>query len=952
MEPTLTCLAKTRIAALLILVFNCTESIAQTNIIDSTSTTGGSFQNTTNTFAANGCTSVNAATNKWFVGTVAFCTGSKGAYIGTAAANNSYNTTTTNISHFYRSVTFPAGENCINLSFNWKANGEVGYDGLNVYLGAVGGPVPVANAAFTSTDAGATQLGSSLEVQTSCGRVSITIPAAFAGTTRTLVFSWKNDNSAGGGTGGTVDNIGLVSDVVAVPTCAGGYSPANLSTSIGRCSPILSWTAPSSTVCNAPATYYVYFGPALNPPLVDSTTGLSYQLGVLSASTSYYWKIVPKNATGLATGCTQRIFTTDAAACAVSPGGVGTTNLTGWFKAEALTAGNLASWTSTYPTGGSAITVTDPSSPYAQATNSSLAGTSSFNYNQYVSFAGNDVTAGNNRFLYNTGNFSLMTNSDNAADQSSFFAVSKDKTGGQNDAIVYWIPSSGNYGLQCRGIARMAIGSGLGLSTNASRDPVVTYGQTVFSYTGNRSTSTSMTAYYNGIVVPSGTASESSGSTGLAFGAHIATSTPTFIEPFQGDEAEHMFFNTTLSAAQVNRVHSYVAIKYGITLSTSYVASSGSTVFTTAAPYNNNIIGIGRDDVSALLQKQSHNQDDSVRIYAGTLAATNTANTGTFSSDQSFVIAGATTDPLNAKYASAKPRPVGIYSRLEREWQITKTNFGQTFSIDIKLSPLGAPMAVTASDLRLLVDNTGNFANATVYAAGGGLTFSYSYPTITVSGISNTQIPNNSTMNITIASVSSATALPVQLSGFTAHCNNKSILLSWSTASEKGSDHFTVERATDGAHYTVLTKIKAKGQPAQPVSYAYTDENLAEGAYYYRLKQTDINGDAGYSPVVLVKQDCGAANSRGANLAVYPNPVYDNTVQLDYTSAKDETVVVRFSDITGRSCLKQSVRMHEGKNNTTIAMDNLHPGIYFIRIESSLQKSGVIKLVVKKGGGL
>ncbi|HSC36939.1 MAG TPA: hypothetical protein VLD19_03670, partial [Chitinophagaceae bacterium] len=441
--------------------------------------------------------------------------------------------------------------------------------------------------------------------------------------------------------------------------------------------------------------------------------------------------------------------------------------------------------------------VTDPSAPYAQSTNGNLAGTNSFNYNQYVSFDNNDVTAGNQRFLYNTSSFNLMTNSDVATDQSSFFTVSRNKPGGNNDAIVYWLPSSGNYGLQCRGF-RMAIGSNIGLSLDASRDPVTGVSQSVFSYKGNRSSATSMTAYYNASTVGAGTASECSGSTGLAFGAHLATSTPTFIEPFQGGEAEHIFMNTTLSAAAVNRVHAYLAIKYGITLPVDYISSSNTTVFSTAAPYNNNIIGIARDDASGLLQKQSHNDDDSVRIYAGTLATTNAANGAAFSVDQSFVMAGATTGQLNANTAANAAKPAGIYSRLERAWQVTKTNYAQTFSMDIKLSPNANPLSVLTSDLRLLVDNTGNFANATVYAAGGGLTFSYNYPVITVSGISNTQIPNNSTWNITIASVSAMTTLPANLVSFTGTCNTNSILLQWSTATETGTNYFIVERSSDG----------------------------------------------------------------------------------------------------------------------------------------------------------
>jgi len=933
----------------LVLVLSVIQSSAQTIIIDSTSTTGGSFQNLTNTFAANGWSNVNAATNKWFVGTIATCVGSKGAYVGTAAGNNTYNTSTTSISHFYRSVTFPAGETCINLSFTWKGNGEAGYDGIKVFLGSVAGAAPVAGTAFGTTDAGATQLGASFyDIQASCGRVSINIPASFAGTTRLLVFSWVNDNSAGGGTGGTVDNIGLVSDVPAAPTaCGAGFTPANLSTGITPCNPVLSWTAPAGTVCNAATMYYIYFGPALNPPLIDSTAALSYTLGTLSPGASYYWKIIPYNSSGPATGCTQRTFTTSAAVCGVSPGGVGVANLTGWFKADGLAAGNLTSWTTTYPTGGAAITVTDPSSPYAQVTNSNLAANKDFNYNQYISFAGNNVTAGNNRFLYNTSSFNLMTNSDVATDQSSFFTVSKNLAGG--DAIVYWLPSSGNYGLQCRGIARMAIGSNLGDNTMSSRDPVVVLTQTIFSYTGNRSSATSMTAYYNGSTVGTGTASECQGSTGLAFGVHIATSTPTFIEPFQGGEAENIFLNTTLTNRGVNRVHTYEAIKYGITLSTNYIASSDATVFTTAAPYNNNIIGIGRDDASGLVQKQSHNTDDSVRIYAGTLATTNAANAASFTSDQSFVVVGANNGKLAATFASNMIKPAGIFSRLEREWQVTKTSYGQTFSMDFTLSPLANPLSVLTGDLRLLVDNTGNFANANVYAAGGGLTFSYTYPIITVSGISNTQIPNNSTWNITIGSVSAMTTLPTGITRFTADCNHGNILLNWTAAPGTAATAFTIERAADGTHFTAIGQVDVKTIASLSAGYTYTDDKPGEGTWYYRLKQTAAAGDYTYSDVISVKQDCGNAGNGVINLAVYPNPVKDNIVQLNYTTDRDETAQVSFRNAMGQTCLSQSLSLHAGKNAATLAVDKLGSGVYFMRIESSShQSSKVVKLLISR----
>jgi hypothetical protein len=934
---------------LLFLFLNAKENKAQTAIIDSTSTTGGSFENATATFTANGWTSVNGATNKWFVGTVALCAGSKGAYIGTSSANNTYNINTSDISHFYKTVVFPAGETCITLSFNWKANGESGYDGIKVFLGSVSGAAPVANTSFTTTDPGATQIGASFyNVQTSCARVSITIPAAYAGTTRRLVFSWVNDNNTGAGVGGTVDNIGLYTAGPAVPGCAGGYVPANLATGISACNPSLSWTAPASSTCNAPEKYYVYFGPSANPPLIDSTTLLTYTLGTLSSSTSYYWKIVPKNSNGLATGCTEASFTTSAASCSASPGGVGLTNITAWFRPDALTTGNLTSWTTNYPSGGSAITLTDPSSPYAQVTNSNLDGTNDFNYNQYISFANNNVTAGNQRYLYTQTNYNLMTNSNVAADQSSFFMVSKNRAGGLNDAILYWGTSSGNYGLQCRALARMAIGANLGNSTQSSRDPAsLVSTPNIFSYTGNRSSATSMIAYYNGTSITTGTvASESAGAVGISIGAHLATSTPTFIEPFQGGQAEFFFMNSTLSAHAAERVHTYTAIKYGVTLSTNYISSADYRIYTTAATYNKNIIGIGRDDASNLLQKQSHTTDDTVRLYASTLATTNAGNSATFSNDKSFVMMGANSGLLRATPSSSMAKPPGIYSRLEREWQVTKTNYSQTFSIDIKLSPGASPWAVDVNDLRLLVDNTGNFSNASVYAAGGGLTFTYNNPVITVSGISNTQIPNNGTVNITIGSVDFLTPLPLTLVSFNGSCKDNTVLLKWVTASETDINSFTIQRSTDGAHFTNLGEVNANNSSSAISEYSYSGNIIIGAANYYRLKINDLNGSAKYSSTLSI-EDC--SRNIQPRVSVNPNLITDNKVNLDYNTLKNDVLLIQFENTLGQNCLTKTVQVQAGRNIQTIDLGKLPSGIYFMHVISSVtQESNVIKLMIGK----
>ncbi len=925
---------------------------AQTTIINSANATGtsgadGSFESA----SPSGWTIVNGATNKWFMGTQSFCSGTKGAYVGTASGNNNYTIGTSAVSHFYKNISFPAGETCITLAFNFKSGGESGFDGLKIYLGS-SAVNPVANTDYTTTDATAVQIGNTwYNLQAGCGTISIAIPASYAGTTKKIVFSWKNDASIGDGVGATVDAVSLVSVAPSVPGCATLTTPADGATGQTKCNPTISWTAPATTGCNAPTMYYVYFGTATNPALFDSTTSTSYQLGVLNSSTQYFWRIVPKNNSGLATGCTTEFdFTTSSTACSVSPGGVGTSNVTAWFKADGLSAGNVTSWATTLSSLGG-ITVTDGASPYPQSTNSNTSGNNLYNYNQYVSFSGN--VAGSLKVLTNPGSFALCPNSTNSADQSSFFSVfSNNPTAGtNNDNILIWRNGSdafGSSGIQCRGLGTGVLSIGDNTNgTNASRALGSTNMniQQITSYTGNESSSSSMTGYLNGTV----TATNNSGVASpqeLSFGGRAGGT-----ELFEGVSAEHIFFNTTLSTALVNRVHTYLAIKYGITLNTSYYAPNASTIYSRTGAYINNIIGIGRDDITALLQKQSHTIDDTVRIYKGTLSVTNAANAATFASDQSYVVIGANTGKLCNTLASLaeKPAACGLYSRLEREWKVTKTNFGESFNMNIKLNNCAIPGSVNVAHLRLLVDDDGNFGNGgtTCYANGdgSGIVFTYANPLIIITGISNTHIANNDTKYITVGSVNALTPLPIELINFVAKCVNQSMVLNWSTASETNNDHFEVQRSNDGVNFSSIAQVAGHINSTQLQQYQYVDTSAPNGNLYYRLKQVDTDLSVTYHQIITVENDCLNSINNQGNISIYPNPNNGNVLHIGYVIKKDEEVSVKIYDVLGEIISDQAIRLLAQTTETDLFLDDFAKGIYFIQIESTQLNNKPIKLI-------
>ncbi|MBN8640169.1 MAG: hypothetical protein J0L86_00005, partial [Flavobacteriales bacterium] len=121
--------------------------------------------------------------------------------------------------------------------------------------------------------------------------------------------NWAADTSPPTGTGTRSANRPNAQLVFAAsltpPNCAASLVPAVSATGVAR-NATLSWGSGGG----GPTSYDVYFGSSAGAPFVGNQVGTTYSPGLLSANTTYYWKIVPKNANGDATGCVEQSFTT------------------------------------------------------------------------------------------------------------------------------------------------------------------------------------------------------------------------------------------------------------------------------------------------------------------------------------------------------------------------------------------------------------------------------------------------------------------------------------------------------------------------------------------------------------------------------------------------------------------------------------------------------------------
>jgi hypothetical protein len=191
----------TRLLAAGALLLGSMGAQAQTTVFNET------FEGATNSF-----TLVNGSeTNQWYVGTPGgngpTTTGTKAAYISNdAGVTNAYTITTTSVTHLYRDVTFPTGQNIVQLGFDWKAGGESTFDYIQVFLVPTT-VTPAAGTLLVNGTASAVQIGSNINLQTTFGRTTLRLPASVVGTTQRLVFTWRNDGSVGTQPPGVIDNV-------------------------------------------------------------------------------------------------------------------------------------------------------------------------------------------------------------------------------------------------------------------------------------------------------------------------------------------------------------------------------------------------------------------------------------------------------------------------------------------------------------------------------------------------------------------------------------------------------------------------------------------------------------------------------------------------------------------------------------------------------------------------
>ncbi|OFX19166.1 MAG: hypothetical protein A2033_02070 [Bacteroidetes bacterium GWA2_31_9] len=188
--------------------------------------------------------------------------------------------------------------------------------------------------------------------------------------------------------------------------------------------------------------------------------------------------------------------------------------------------------------------------------------------------------------------------------------------------------------------------------------------------------------------------------------------------------------------------------------------------------------------------------------------------------------------------------------------------------------------------------------------------------------------------------------LPIELLEFTATKINTHVELNWSTASEINNDYFTIEKTLNHDTVYEVVNVNSVENSNTLSSYSATDLNPFTGVSFYRLKQTDSNGDFSYSDWVAINFN----TLQPSEINIYPNPINKTeSIYIDMNGlTKNSEVLIVVNDIYGHE-LYSKVYITDMTSSSIFAIDvnkNIPSGIYFI-IATSQNKIYNKKVVIQ-----
>ena len=130
----------------------------------------------------------------------------------------------------------------------------------------------------------------------------------------------------------------------------------------------------------------------------------------------------------------------------------------------------------------------------------------------------------------------------------------------------------------------------------------------------------------------------------------------------------------------------------------------------------------------------------------------------------------------------------------------------------------------------------------------------------------------------------------------------------------------------DGITFQEIGVVDGAGNSGSILNYVSIDDSPLSGISYYRLKQTDFNGDSKYSSIVSVQKN--ETSFEIINTSYFPS---QNQLAVYFNCNSNCSINIEIYDLTGRR-IYFSTKNTLGKNSEIIIpMNKIAEGVYLLK---------------------
>lgn len=170
--------------------------------------------------------------------------------------------------------------------------------------------------------------------------------------------------------------------------------------------------------------------------------------------------------------------------------------------------------------------------------------------------------------------------------------------------------------------------------------------------------------------------------------------------------------------------------------------------------------------------------------------------------------------------------------------------------------------------------------------------------------------------------------LPVELVYFESSKKENGIQLYWQTSSETDNAFFTLERSSNSRDFGAIATLEGARNSYNPTDYHFLDQTPHFGLNYYRLSQTDFNGDKEYLGVVVESFEV-----RDLDWAPVQNPVSSDQMVLEIRSPEAHQFYFSIFDLKGALLKSGSQKVQAGMNRLDLDISKVPNGVFILKTQ-------------------